>query len=86
MTTQSKLLEKKGLLHRKTSAEDARIVRMSLSGKAYKHIAELAAQQDALNEFIFSELSDQQLGDLTDTLTMLKNRLEKATFKAVVDT
>ncbi|HLZ01338.1 MAG TPA: MarR family transcriptional regulator [Bradyrhizobium sp.] len=86
VTTQSKLLEKKGLLRRKTSAEDARIVQMSLTDKAYKLIAGLAAQQEALNEFIFSELSDKQLGDLTDILAALQNRLEKATLKVVVDT
>ena len=86
VTTQSKLLEKKGFLRRKTSAEDARIVQMSLTDKTYKHLAGLAAQQEALNDFIFAELSDRQLGDLTETLTMLKNRLEKATLKVVVDT
>ena len=75
-----------GFLRRKTSAEDARIVLMSLTDKTYKHLSGLAAQQEALNEFIFSELNDKQLGDLTDTLTMLKSRLEKATLKVVVDT
>jgi len=86
VTTQSKLLEKKGFLRRKTSSEDARIVQMSLTDKTRKHLAGLAAQQDALNDFIFAELSDRQLGDLADTLTMLRNRLEKATLKVVVDT
>jgi DNA-binding MarR family transcriptional regulator len=86
VTTQSKLLEKKGFLRRKTSSEDARIVQMSLTDKTHKHLAGLAAQQEALNDFIFAELSDRQLGDLADTLTMLKNRLEKATLKIVVDT
>jgi MarR family transcriptional regulator, organic hydroperoxide resistance regulator len=86
VTTQSKLLEKKGLLRRKTSSEDARIVQMSLTDKTHKHLAGLAAQQQALNDFIFAELSDRQLGDLAETLTMLRNRLEKATLKVVVDT
>src|SRR5207237_1467237 len=86
VTTQSKLLEKKGFLRRKTSTEDARIVQMSLTDKTYKHLAGLAAQQEALNEFIFAELNDRQLGELTDTLTALKNRLEKACLKVVVHT
>ena len=86
VTTQSKLLEKKGFLRRKTSTEDARIVQMSLTDKTYKHLAGLAAQQEALNEFIFADLTERQLGDLTETLTGLKNRLEKATLKVVVDT
>src|SRR5215471_18246137 len=86
ITTQSKLLEKKGFLRRKTSTEDARIVQMSLTDKTYKHLASLASQQEALNDFIFAELDNEQLGQLTDTLTMLKSRLEKATLKVVVDT
>ncbi len=86
VTTQSKLLEKKGFLRRKTSSEDARIVQMSLTDKTYKHLAGLAAQQQALNDFIFAELSERQLGELTETLTLLENRLEKATLKVVVDT
>jgi DNA-binding MarR family transcriptional regulator len=85
ITTQSKLLEKKGFLRRKTSAEDARIVQMSLTDKTYKHLAGLAAQQEALNEFIFAELNDKQLGDLNDTLTALRVRLEKACLKVVAE-
>src|SRR6266436_7721657 len=86
ITTQSKVLEKKGFLRRKTSTEDARIVQMSLTDKTYKHLASLASQQEALNDFIFAEFDDQQLDELTDKLSTLKNRLEKACLKVVVDT
>src|SRR5215510_12515757 len=61
VTTQSKLLEKKGFLRRKTSVEDARIVKMSLTDKTYKHLSGLATQQEALNDFIYAELNDKQL-------------------------
>ena len=86
ITTQSKLLEKKGFLRRKTSTEDARIVQMSLTDKTYKHLASLASQQEALNDFIFAEFDDQQLDEITSKLSALKNRLEKACLKVVVDT
>ena len=86
VTTQSKILEKKGFLRRKTSSEDARVVQMSLTDKSYKHLANLAAQQEALNEFIFAELNGQQLDELTHVLSNLENRLEKARLKVVVDT
>jgi DNA-binding MarR family transcriptional regulator len=86
VTTQSKILEKKGFLRRKTSSEDARVVQMSLTDKTYKHLANLAAQQEALNEFIFAELNGQQLDELTHVLSNLENRLEKARLKVVVDT
>ena len=85
ITTQSKLLEKKGFIRRKTSTEDARIVQMSLTDKTYKQLATLAAQQEALNEFIFAEFDDRQLGDIADKLTALQNRFEKACMKVVLD-
>jgi DNA-binding MarR family transcriptional regulator len=86
ITTQSKLLEKKGFLRRRTSSEDARIVQMSLTDKTYKHLAALAAQQEALNDFIFEGFGEKELEDLNDKLTLLQNRLEKARLKVVVDT
>jgi MarR family transcriptional regulator, organic hydroperoxide resistance regulator len=85
VTTQSKLLEKKGFLRRKTSTEDARIVQMSLTDKTYKQLTALASQQETLNEFIFAELDDGELADLTDKLDRLQNRLEKACMKVVMD-
>jgi DNA-binding MarR family transcriptional regulator len=85
VTTQSKRLEKKGLLSRKTSAADARIVKMSLTDKSHKQLAALASQHEALDEFIYAELNEKQMGQLTETLNRLKYRLEKATLKAVVD-
>ncbi len=86
VTTQSKLLEKKGFLRRKTSAEDARIVKMSLTDKTYKHLSSLDSQREALNEFIFADLKDKQISELTETLQRLQNRLEKAILKMVADT
>src|SRR5215216_2855534 len=84
VTTQSKMLEKKGFMRRKTSEDDARIVQMSLTDKTYKQIAKLAAQQEALNEFIFAEFNDRELAAFTDKVTSLKNRLEKACLKAAI--
>src|SRR6201985_3092332 len=84
--TKSKLLEEKGFLRRKTSTEDARIVKMSLTDKTYKHLSSLDSQREALNEFIFAELKDKQISDLTKTLQMLQNRLEKAILTMVADT
>ena len=85
VTTQSKLLEKKGFIRRKTSTEDARIVQMSLTDKTYKHLAGLALQQKNLNEFIFAEFDDRKLAELTDKLAALQSRLEKACLKVVMD-
>lgn len=85
VTTQSKMLEKKGFMRRKTSAEDARVVQMSLTDKTYKHIANLASQQEALNAFIFAEFSDRELNEFNTKLASLTKRLEKACLKVAMD-
>jgi MarR family transcriptional regulator, organic hydroperoxide resistance regulator len=85
VTTQSKMLEKKGFMRRKTSGDDARVVQMSLTDKTYKHIAALASQQEELNNFIFAEFSDRELGEFTGRLAALKVRLEKARLKVAID-
>ncbi len=85
VTTQSKLLEKKGFLRRRTSTEDARVVQMSLTDKTYKHLAGLASQQESLNDFIFAEFDNRELEALTDRLTALQKRLEKACLKVTLD-
>ena len=84
VTTQSKMLEKKGFMRRKTSGDDARVVQMSLTDNIYKHIAGLASQQEELNNFIFGELSDRELGEFIGTLAALKSRLEKACLKVSI--
>jgi DNA-binding MarR family transcriptional regulator len=85
VTTQSKLLEKKGFLRRKTSADDARVVQMSLTDKTYKHMSSLASQQETLNAFIFAEFDNSELEDFTGKLTALQNRLEKACVRVTLD-
>lgn len=82
VTTNSKLLEKRGFLRRKTSREDARVVLMSLTDKAAKHITELEARQNELDDFIFAEFSEQELEALVARLGGLKARLEKARLRA----
>ena len=58
---------------------------MSLTDKTCKQLASLASQQEALNEFIFAELSAGELAELTGQLAVLQRRLEKARLKAAVD-
>ena len=85
VTTQSKLLEKKGFVKRRPSREDGRIVQMSLTDKAYKQLANLASQQQALNDFIFAEFGENELDVFTSRLVALQNRLEKARLKLILD-
>jgi DNA-binding MarR family transcriptional regulator len=85
VTTQSKMLEKNGLLRRIPSTEDARVVLMSLSDKASKKIALLSARRENLSAFVFSGFDEASLKDISDQLSALKGRLEKATLMLAVD-
>ena len=85
VTMQSKMLEKKGLMRRRTSPDDARVVQMTLTDKTYKHMASLASQQQSLNDFIFAELDSRELAELTRKLMQLTGRFEKACLKVAMD-
>jgi len=85
VTTQSKLLEKNGLMFRKASREDGRVVNLSLTDTAWAHLASLGSRQDALNEFIFAEFASCELEELTNRIDLLKRRFEKACLKATID-
>ncbi|MDU1689475.1 MAG: MarR family transcriptional regulator [Bradyrhizobium sp.] len=78
VTTQSKLLEKKGFVHRKPAPEDARVVRMSLTAKTSEHFSELETHQAQIFGFIFEEFDASELSTFTDKLAALKERFEKA--------
>ncbi|MGY3443511.1 MarR family winged helix-turn-helix transcriptional regulator [Bradyrhizobium sp. USDA 4473] len=85
VVTQSKLLEKKNLLRRKSSTEDARVVNLSLTEHAKKQMANLSSQRKELNEFVYADLDLRELLQLTGKMDSIKNRLEKAIAKISVD-
>lgn len=85
VTTQTKALEKNGFMRRKTSSEDARVVLLSLSDKAYKGLANLATRQESVEDYIFGDLSNEELERFTETLTMLRVRLEKASLRLAAE-
>jgi len=85
VTTQSKLLEQKGLLRRAPSPFDARVVRLSLTDKTKKHLASLAGQYDAFRKSVFEQFSEKELAEFTGKLASLNSRLEKACVKVALD-
>jgi DNA-binding MarR family transcriptional regulator len=72
-------------VRRITSGYDARVVLMSLSDKACKHVANLSTQQELLDKFIFADFNDRTLKDIAGQLALLKDRFEKATLKLAAD-
>jgi DNA-binding MarR family transcriptional regulator len=85
VTTQSKLLEKKGFLRRKHSTNDARVVQMSLTDKSYEHFASLSTRQAALDDFLFEEFDHGEFTEFMSRLTALRKRLELARMKVALD-
>lgn len=85
VTTQSKLLEKRGFLRRKQSTGDARVVEMSLTDKTYKYLASLASRQEAIDDFLFGAFDHCELAEFMGRLTALRKRLERARMKVALD-
>ncbi|WP_373852057.1 MarR family winged helix-turn-helix transcriptional regulator [Bradyrhizobium sp.] len=85
VVTQSKLLEKKNLVRRKSSTEDARVVNLSLTEHAKKQMANLSAQRKELNEFVYADIDLREMQQLTGKMDSIKSRLEKAIAKISVD-
>src|SRR6201996_3088991 len=71
VTVQSKILEKSGLLHRTESAEDARVVLMSLTEKATREMEALSVRQELLNKFIFSDSDPLTLSKIMTEMSNL---------------
>jgi len=85
VTTQSKILEAKGFVSRNASSEDARVVRLSLSDKSLKQLADLSVRQKKINDYIFSDFTEQGTQALVTKVLALKNRMEKASAIASLD-
>lgn len=85
VTTQSKILEAKGFVSRNASSEDARVVRLSLSDKSLKQLADLSVRQKKINDYIFSDFTEQGMQALVTKVFALKNRMEKASAIASLD-
>jgi DNA-binding MarR family transcriptional regulator len=78
VTTQTKMLERLGLLNRVPSTTDARVVLMSLSDRARQQIADLSARWEALHTFIFRDFDAAALRDVKAKLEILKKRTKVA--------
>lgn len=78
VTTQSKMLEKLGLLHRMPSPEDARIVLLFPSKRFTELRTRASSQRKDLYDFIMSKIGTARFLHLTDELANLSSWIEKA--------
>lgn len=85
VTTQTKSLEKAGLLTRTPSPTDARFVLMSLTAKARSDIARLSEKRTALHASIFGALGTGLLADLNSGLDTIRKAADRAVRQLAVD-
>ena len=78
VTTQSKMLEKMGLLHRMPSPEDARIVLLFPSKRFTELRTRTSSQRKDLYEFMLSKVGTARFLHLTAELANLSSWIEKA--------
>ncbi|MGO4716418.1 MarR family winged helix-turn-helix transcriptional regulator [Bradyrhizobium sp. 2TAF24] len=76
VTTQTKLLEQRGLLKRVTSTDDARVVLMSLSDRAWSEISSYFSRWGEFHDFIFGDLDAAALHQLQHQMEDLKKRTD----------
>lgn len=74
----TKNLEKAGLLSRKSSPDDGRLVLLSLTTKARTEIQKLSDRREALNGTIFSNVDGRALSNLNATLAVIRSNSERA--------
>jgi DNA-binding MarR family transcriptional regulator len=84
VTTQSKLLEANGFVSRNASSEDGRVVRLSLTDKSLKQLADLSIRQKKINDYILSEFTDPGLQAFVTKVLAVKNKMEKASAIALI--
>lgn len=75
---QTKNLEKAGLLSRKSSPDDGRLVLMALTAKARAEIQKLSDKREALNGTIFANVDARNLATLNATLAIIRKNSERA--------
>lgn len=85
VTTQSKVLEKKGLLYRSRCSSDRRVVQLSLCEPTHQQVGNLAAQQLYLDDFIFKDYASEERSNFMTMLATLKVRIERARHRAALD-
>ncbi|MBB4258038.1 MarR family winged helix-turn-helix transcriptional regulator [Bradyrhizobium sp. CIR3A] len=86
ITLHSKELERVGYMRRKAGAKDGRVVQLSLTERARRRLASIAARQRHLDQFVLGELGTEELTKLSGLLAALRKRLERARVEAELNT
>ncbi len=85
VTAQTKLLEKIGLVIRRGSAVDARIVLLSLTEKARRQIEQISIQRRLITHSVFGDVGSAKIREFVLTLALFKRRIERAALQLELD-
>lgn len=85
VTAQTKILEKKGIVHRNASQLDGRIILMSIDAAIDASMLALAPKQSALNDFIFAGFQQDEVRMLLSVCKRLESRIAKAGLLLEID-
>lgn len=77
VTTQSKLLERQGLVRRDRAAEDGRVILMSLTALARSRLEAIALERARMKSFMFRELDGGALDEFLDRLSKVRDNVRK---------
>jgi DNA-binding MarR family transcriptional regulator len=78
VTTQSKLLEAKGLVLRVQSSTDARVILMSLSQVARDRIEAISGERGSIRDFMFVDLDADALETFLKSLAQVRDNISRA--------
>lgn len=78
IVAQTKMLEADGLVARRSSDKDGRVVLLSLTEAARRRLAKIAPRRNEINDFIFSQQGARALKELAGTMSSIRGRLEQA--------
>jgi DNA-binding MarR family transcriptional regulator len=78
IVSQTKMLEADGLVARRSSNQDARVVLLSLTEVARRRLAKIDPRRNEINNFIFSQQGARALKELAGKMSSIRGRLEQA--------
>ena len=78
VVAQSKTLEANGYLTRRISEKDARVVLMSLTDQTRRRLTAIAPRRREVNDFIFSHFDEATMETVSQAMSLIQARLERA--------
>ncbi|QLH70698.1 MarR family transcriptional regulator [Rhodopseudomonas palustris] len=79
VSAQIRPLEQRGLLNRTQSAEDRRVILLSLTGSAKQTLTRVEDEICSIEEIARGTLVDRHVGELSDSVNAMRRRMDRAT-------